>query len=110
MDENPNPTWLARLLFVFALFVTVGLFLFLAYGLLFGPIRKKDFEDFAIYIIFFGVPAAAACLSAACYYVIIGNTKPQDITTAKNIKEAYGTYMFFSAIAAFIGYLFIARS
>ena len=106
MEENPNPTWLARLIFVLMLFVTIGFFAFLAYGLIAGRIRKKDFQDIFFYIYFFGFPAAAACLSAAAYFIVIGNPKPQDSTIIQNTKEAYSTYLLFTGILMALGYLF----
>ncbi len=106
MEENPNPTWLARLIFVSALFVTIGFFAFLAYGLTFGPISKQDIQVKVFYVVFFGVPAAAACLSAAAYFIVIGNPKPQDITIIQNTKEAYSSYLLFTGIATVLGYFF----
>lgn len=110
MEPTPNPTWLARLIFVLSLFVTIGFFAFLAYGLTFGPIRKEDYKVAIFYILFLGVPAAAACFSAAAYFVIIGNPKPQDEAIIQSTKEAYSTYLFFAAIGLALGYLFTSAT
>lgn len=110
MEPTPNPTWLARLIFVLSLFVTIGFFAFLAYGLTFGPISKEDYKVAIFYILFLGVPAAVACLCAAAYFVIIGKPKPHDEGIIQSTKEAYSIYLFFTVIGLALGYFFTSAT
>ncbi len=110
MEENPNPTWLARLIFVLGMLTAVIFFGILAIGLLAGPIRKHDLERADSYLVILGIPGAIACFSWATYYVIIGNIRPQDESILTKVKRIYMFYLGLTLLTMAAGYVFIARS
>mgnify|MGYP000397659256 FL=1 len=110
MEEKPNPTWLARLIFVLGILTTVIFFGILAIGLLTGQIRKQDLERTGSYLGILGLPGAIACFSWATYYVIIGNIRPQDESILTKVKRIYMSYFGLTLLTMAAGYVFFARS
>lgn len=100
MQETPNPTWPARLIFALSVLVLVNGIAQL-YHLIWFSHRRDIWSDDLFLTLSLGIPAVVALLSWAFYYTAIGNIRLQDSTVLRKAGLIYIAYflLYFPTIA-----------